>query len=309
MGRGVPKAGFRMTKRKQLLMSQGLWSPEMAAVRAVPNTVVPFPVHTPVARVVQPVIQQTDEEILANIEERFDVLREVLEQALDGDIRSVIISGPAGVGKSHMLEAMLKDRDPDGETYDVSKGYVLATGLYKLLWKHRDGGIVVFDDADKILFDPVSLNLLKGACDSGGNRTVAWLSQAEFFDDNGDPIDKKFEFNGTVIFISNLDFDGEISRGSKLGPHLQALISRSMYIDLAMHNQRACFLHIKNMVLNKNILGEKDLEVVNDVVAFIEKNLSSLRELSLRTALKVHKVRKNRNPRWEAISKITCCKQ
>jgi hypothetical protein len=45
-----------------------------------------------------------------------------------------------------------------------------------------------------------------------------------------------------------------------------------------------------------------------DVVDFIVKNQSKLRELSLRIALKVAVIRKSNKKNWEATARVTCCK-
>lgn len=81
---------------------------------------------------------------------------------------------------------------------------------------------------------------------------------------------------------------GMIDRGSKLAPHLQALVSRSHYVDLAMKSKHDYIVRIRQVVrqgLLKNIgLTESQQR---EVCEFIETNQDKLRELSRRMALKL----------------------
>ena len=43
---------------------------------------------------------ETDEEVIARIRQRFEILDEMTTAATSGDIRAMIVSGPPGVGKS-----------------------------------------------------------------------------------------------------------------------------------------------------------------------------------------------------------------
>ena len=70
----------------------------------------------------------SDADILAHLNERFDILTEMTKAVKKGDVRAMIVSGPPGVGKSHNVEAVLqKDGlfDTLGERkpkYEVVKG-------------------------------------------------------------------------------------------------------------------------------------------------------------------------------------------
>lgn len=128
-------------------------------------------------------------------------------------------------------------------------------------------------------------------------------------EESSERLPKSFEFQGTVIFITNYDFDAMIDRGSKLAPHLSALVSRAHYIDLAMKNQRDYLIRIRQVVrqgLLRNIGLSDDAQA--DVVTFIEKNAGRLRELSLRMALKVGALRRKSDSNWMKRAIVTCCK-
>jgi hypothetical protein len=282
MPRGVPKAGFRKTRKSK------------ASVQNV--------------RVVRQVVSnETDAQIRAKLDERFSALELMTECAVNGDAKAVVISGPAGLGKSFGVTKVLDERQP---FHTVVRGYVRATGLYKTLYEYRaPGSVVVFDDADSIFADDVSLNLLKAACDTTKRRVLSWLTESKMEDEEGERLPRSFEFEGTVIFITNYDFDQLIERGSRLAPHFQALISRSMYLDMAMKTNRDYMIRIKQVV-EQGMLEEHKLGKSNEnaIVAFIEKNQDRMRELSLRMVVKIAALVKSHPTKWESLARIVCCK-
>jgi len=284
MPRGVPKAGFRQSRTSSADKVANL-----KVSYAAPST-------------------ETDAEIEARLAERFEILDVLAEACTVGNSRALIVSGPAGLGKSFTVEKRLSDWDPSSVNYTIVKGYVRATGLVKLLHSYKEEGqVIVFDDADAIFFDDISLNLLKAVCDTTERRVVSWMSEGKLIDDEtGALVPRTFEFNGTIIFISNYDFDAMIDKGHKLAPHLQALVSRAHYIDLAMKTRRDYLIRIKQ-VIRQGLLSHLNATEQEEVIGFINKNSDRLRELSLRMALKLGALRKQNN-NWERIAKITCCK-
>ena len=97
-----------------------------------------------------------------------------------------------------------------------------------------------------------------------------------------------------------------IDKGHKLAPHLQAMVSRAHYVDLAMKSRRDYLVRIRQ-VIKQGLLAELGHEARADVITFIERNHDSLRELSLRMALKLGALRKQGGD-WERVARITCCK-
>ena len=223
----------------------------------------------------------------------------------------MIVSGPAGVGKSYSLEQKLKESDPLGLRHTYVKGYMRATGLYRVLYERRGPDqIVIFDDADKIFFEQTSLNILKAITDTTETREVSYMSEYEMFDDGGEKLPKSFVFEGTAIFITNYDFDALIAKDNEISKHIAAMVSRSHYIDLAMTDARYYMVRIKQVValgMLRNMGLTEDQEA--EVMAYMTDNRDNLRELSLRMALKIGGLRKNKPATWQAMAKITCCKK
>ena len=256
-----------------------------------------------------PVVHETDEEIESRIAERFEVLQDMVNLAITGEARAVIGSGPGGLGKSYTTETLLSEWDPEGDRHVIIKGYVRPTGLYKLLWEHRSKGhVIVFDDADSIFNDDVSLNMLKAVCDTNAKRRVSYLAETNMTDEAGDLMPRSFEFEGSIIFLSNIDFDAWIERGHKLAPHLEAMMSRAHYVDLSMKSRRDYVVRIKQVVRGGLLAGMGlTSDEVDEVVSFIVTNQDRMRKLSLREAQKIATYRR-RGGNWKATARVVCCK-
>lgn len=234
--------------------------------------------------------QETDAQIEERLGTRFRVIEDLSGAACRGQVLSLIVAGAAGVGKSFVVEQAIKAYDPDETKSTVVRGMVRPTGLYLLLHEYRHkGNVIVLDDADSIFGDMDSLNLLKAALDTTQKRYISWRAETKMLDADGEPVERTFEFNGTIIFITNKDFDDEIARGGKMAEHYAALISRSFYVDCDMHTDREYLVRIKQVVLGAGMLRTKGLDHLGEaiVLKFIENHAGDLRELSLRIALKL----------------------
>jgi hypothetical protein len=260
------------------------------------------------------VARESDEEILARLGERFEILTDMTKAVKSGDVRAMIVSGPPGVGKSFGVEAvlqkdglfdMLAERKPK---YEVVKGAMSALGLYAKLYEFSaEKNVVVFDDCDSVLMDELSLNILKGALDSSKKRTIAWNTDSRLLRSEGIP--DRFEFKGAAIFITNIKF--EHVRSKKLRDHLDALESRCHYIDLQMDTSREKILRIKQVVQENSMLADYEFEacVQDEIVEFVVDNQDKLRELSLRMVLKLADLRKAFPANWKSHAKTTCMKR
>jgi hypothetical protein len=290
MPRGVPKAGFRKTQKR------------VAAGLVKDLTVV---------KTVLPVKQETESEIEQKLADRFATQQTMVLATVNGKNKSMIISGPAGVGKSYGVGVVLDDHSK--QVYStVIKGYVRPTGLYKTLYEFRHSNcVVVFDDADSIFNDDVSLNLLKAACDTSKKRVLHWLTETKMEDEDGERMPRSFEFEGSIIFITNYDFDEMIARGSRLAPHFEALVSRSHYLDLGMKNVDDYVVRIKQVVRDHGMLRSAgfDSNEEKTLIEYIVQNKNRLRELSLRMVLKLANLMRISPNNWQTLAKTTCLKQ
>lgn len=254
---------------------------------------------------------ETDEEIAERLSERFEVIDMLGHASCQGQIRSLIVSGPAGLGKSFTIEQAVSQADPEGIRSVTAKGFVRPTGLYLLLYQYRHKGCtIVLDDADSIFNDMDALNLLKAACDTTRTRRICWRAETRMVDSDGEPVEREFEFEGTIIFITNRDFDAEIQRGGKSAEHFEALVSRSHYVECDMHTIRDYLVRIRQVVGLGMLRNQKGLDPIGEqvVVDFIEANAEKLRELTLRMALKLADVYRLNPHRFESLARTSCFK-
>ena len=257
--------------------------------------------------------EETDEETIERMRERFDMLEDMTRATKKGDVRAMIVSGPPGVGKSFGVEKVLGKHDTlavlgeRAPKYQVVKGAMSAIGLYCKLFNYADkDNVLVFDDCDSVFSDELSLNILKAALDSKKNRTIHWNTDSFKLRNEGVP--DSFQFKGSAIFITNIKFDNV--KSVKMREHLKALESRCHYIDLTIDTDREKMLRIKQIVKD-GMLTEYNLaeDVVQDIVEFCEGNKNRLRELSLRTVLKVADLAKAFPTKWEAMAENTVMKR
>jgi hypothetical protein len=250
--------------------------------------------------------EETDFQIQQRIGKRFNALDVMARATAKGINRSLIVSGPPGLGKSFGIERAAEEIVGD---FTHVKGYIRPTGLYKTLYENRfPSNLIVFDDIDSLFSDETSLNLLKAACDSSDVRRLSWLSNSVMEDDDGEEIPKNFEFEGSIIFITNIDFEAQIEKATKLAPHFDALMSRSHYLSLDIKNKRDYIVRIKQ-VLNAGMLDILSKEEKEEIVSFMEQNIAKMRELSLRMAKKLADLMLMDKTTWKDLASMTCMKQ
>jgi len=255
----------------------------------------------------EPVVKETDAQTIERLRERFSMLSDMTKAVKKGDVRAMIVSGPPGVGKSHGVEEVLeryKTLETLGGTkkFEVIKGAMSPIGLYCKLYKNSEkGNVVVFDDCDSIFNDELSLNILKAALDSKKTRKIHWNTDSFKLRNEGVP--DQFNFEASAIFITNLKFD---KVKGKLREHLEALESRCHYMDLTIDTDREKMLRIRQVIqdgmLNTYKLSD---EVKEDIIDFVDINKNRLRELSLRTVLKVADLAVAFPNTWESYAENT----
>jgi hypothetical protein len=240
---------------------------------------------------VPPPPEMTDEEIEVDINSRFASLDLMAYGVVNGDFRSLIVSGNPGTGKTFTLESIMDAAANTSKILFIPvRGYVRATGLYRLMYEARHKEcVLLLDDSDSIFQDEISLNLLKAGLDTTKRRHISWRSEKNFVNDEDEDIPKEFDFLGAIVFISNINFQREIARGTKIACHLDALMSRSYYLDLNLLSTRELIVRIKSVVAHTNILSgmkisKKDSETI---LEYITTNKDKFRELSLRTVIKL----------------------
>ena len=265
-----------------------------------------------IKRTQEAVARETDDEIYSRLGERFEILDQMTKAVKDGQIRAMIVSGPPGVGKSFGVEKVLLKSElfnilaEKKPKFEVVKGAMSSIGLYSKLYEFSaEGNVVVFDDCDSILMEDLSLNILKGALDSGSRRYISWNTDSRILRSEGIP--DRFEFKGAAIFITNIKF--EHVRSKKLRGHLDALESRCHYIAVQMDTMREKILRIKQIAPTMLERYEFPQCVQDEIIDFVDANKDRLREISLRMVLKLADLRKGFPTNWTAMAETTCMKR
>jgi hypothetical protein len=226
----------------------------------------------------------------------------------------MFVVGAPGVGKTFGVEKTLKNSSifdvlaQNPVKYEIISGAMTPVGLYCKLYEFSGPNrVLVLDDCDSVFNDELALNLLKAALDTSKKRMIHW--NVDSITLRKDDIPNSFEFSGSIIFISNLNFTKV--RSEKMRAHLRALMSRSHFLDLTVHTEREKMLRIEDLVMNNNMLGQFGLEPeMNEaIMQFIRDNAEEFNELSLRTVIKLAGLAKTfgDDNEWMEVSKLTMC--
>jgi hypothetical protein len=235
------------------------------------------------------------------INKRFEFVEQMVNMVSSKTIASAIITGQGGLGKTHTVIKALKSKGfkdvtdlasfevgavvSSRNSFRVIKGFSTAKGLYRTLFEGNNM-VLIFDDCDSVLKDPVALNLLKGALDSYGERYINW--NADIRDED---LPRSFKFTGTIVFISNMELD-RID---------QAVRSRAMCVDLSM-TQDQKIERMEVIMVDKEFLPEYSLQMKQDALDFIKELKSDVQNLSLRSLIAAIKIRAQGGD-WKSLAK------
>ena len=243
-----------------------------------------------------------------DINERFEFLEAYVDMVAQRQMKSVVIVGEGGLGKSYtvmqrLAKNGLKQLDvhlPDYEVgatfseatsrthYVVVKGYSTAKGLYRTLFENKNR-LVVFDDCDAVLENDTASDILKAALDSYDRRIVTW--NAESFGESDLP--KSFEFTGAIIFISN----------KPMHKVPQPILSRSAPADVSM-TRAEILARMKAIAASPEFMPDMPKPLLQEVVEFLAEHINNpqIKALSLRTLIKVATNRQHKPDIWKRLS-------
>ncbi len=221
-----------------------------------------------------------------SVTERFEFIKKFTKLVAKGVIPSLVVTGSGGLGKTHTILNTLNEiglkEDTIGEIdgdFVFIKGYTTPRNLYTTLY-HNNGKVIVFDDCDSSFKDPIGANIFKAALDSSARRIISWGAESK-----DDEVPSRFEFIGKVIFISNLE----------MGKFPQAILSRSMLTDLTLNMEEKVERIEQIFKEEKNYEKDDKAEVLN----FVKKNASKAKDLNIRSAFNILKIKVSLGEDWE----------
>lgn len=177
------------------------------------------------------VVEKRDPEVM------FNNLERLTKMVGRGIQPSLVVTGMAGMGKTHIVKETLTDMGLiESKDFVHFKGRATAAGLFVTLYENSDK-IIILDDCDSVFRDDDAVNILKGALDSYDTRKISYITSKALKDEYGDPLPRHFEFTGRVIFISNI-------AQSKLD---EAIRSRSFVADISMNTEQM-FLRMEQLI-------------------------------------------------------------
>ena len=249
--------------------------------------------------------QETEEDIIKRIKERFDIFGLAVEGVATDNIRGLIVAGAAGIGKTEMVTTIFeRHRDQNGLNFEVVKGNIVSSyQLYQLLFNNQaEDCVLVLDDCDAILKDPNALNILKAALESGDRpRIISYKSQS--VQNLGIPTE--FEYKGRMIFVTNENFQKIIDKDSNaVGKHMKAILDRTLYLDLLLHNRREIYCRIKQVLHENGLLDrcEIDPKYYDLILLWIKNNMDNIRSLSLRTPIHIAEMVRTNPLKWQRMA-------
>ena len=201
-------------------------------------------------------------------EEQMDSLQTAVKLLMANATSAIFLGGRGGTGKTQTVEDVLHAAGlKDGDGYFKITGSASPTGIYRILYDHKDS-IILFDDSDTALTDQEGRNLFKAAADTKKVRKISWMKGGKQFIDPDNFTDEDleagylpryFEFTGKIIFISNLSID-------KLDPD-GALRTRSICIsvdptDLEIYERMEKICMKIKLDVDYNLSKEDRLEVI-----------------------------------------------
>ena len=202
----------------------------------------------------------------------FDNLERLTKMVGRGIQPSLVVTGMAGMGKTHIIKETLKNMGLKESTDFVHfKGRATAAGLFITLYENSNA-VIVLDDCDSVFKDDDAVNILKAALDSYDTRRISYISSKPLKDSYDQAVPRHFEFTGKIIFISNI-------AQSKLD---EAVKSRSFVADISM-NTKQMFTRMEQLMDKMEpripIAAKQDalryMKELNEEFAGVEINLRS----------------------------------
>lgn len=221
-----------------------------------------------------PLMNDMERRDLVKVEQKMNDYRYMIQEPLikrdKGQklyTNSITVCGTPGTGKTFLTQNALEDLISKGviDRYVYMKGKCTSYTLWKLLEANNEERVVIWFDDTNLYFDMTSLDILKGATETGKDtkRIVTYGS-------GGSP--DMIVFKGYVISTTNLSFEAGLNEHQKAVRQRTFLTTNELTID---------DIFVKSKSLIEKSLNEEidDLEIRESIFNFytekVEKWYSS----------------------------------
>jgi len=137
-----------------------------------------------------------------------------------GELNGMILVGPAGMGKTYIVENTLQEMK---KKYIKYGGHITLAAIYEYLCENQDKTIF-FDDCSNIIQHTEIMELLKQALQTSGERRLHYRSYGAKIS-----VPKEFIFTGQIIMAFNT-FDVK-------NPNVKAVVDRAPAIELKFNRE------------------------------------------------------------------------
>ena len=237
------------------------------------------------------------------LEETMEDIYQISRKVAAGAFNSLFISGRAGTGKTFNVERAMKDEGlVDEEDYVMIAGAASVIMMYKKFYQYRTKTLI-FDDCDAVFRDENGRNLMKAALDTKKVRKISYLKkttavfdpkdfemdpEGEFNAIENGIVPNSFEFEGRVIFISNLAKDKADPDG--------AIRSRSILIDV--NPDDATLMERMKLLLPHLEPREMPISEKEEIYEFMKE----ANDISMRTFVKAAGLKLAGLPNWKRMT-------
>lgn len=209
-------------------------------------------------------------------------------------INGLIVSGDAGVGKTHTVKKALKDAGVQQNVEYIKGGKITAASLYVKLYlnraKHR---IIVLDDCDIIHHQDKRqiIPMLLGATELGQKGEISWeVAKRNALMEEYD-VPTRYDFEGSIIWITNDTVD-DIAKAAKQWK--QAIFSRFNTAKCYFTDEQK-FMYTMYLVDQLDMLGKNcqefpggyGEETIEEAANYMSDNYRNLVEVTPRQAIKI----------------------
>ncbi len=239
----------------------------------------------------------------------FDDISTYASMVIKGIKKGLLITGMSGMGKTHTVTQELKTHNKiKNDDYVLIKGKITPLGLYTTLYLNRNR-LIIFDDSDSVWDYDDSVNFLKHALDDCEDRVLNWTSSKEIKNplynskddlcDESPTIPTSFDFNGSIIFISNR-YKHELDT---------AVLTRTLKVDLNLSLDDT-LTRIEELipVLQPTIKNDIKIEALSFMKNISKSNNRERVDISIRSFNDVLDMKLHGGSNWERLALQQCLK-